>query len=899
MIRRLLQIREGESRRALLLFTYLFLVIASAVITKANRDAIYQEKFGSGLLPYADLVSAVAAGLVMAAYVRIHRRVGLRGLLVGTLLTSAAVTFGFWFVARVREPVWMLPVLYVWASVTAVLLPAQVWTLANRLMTTREARRLFGIVSGGAICGGIVGGLVTQAVALRRDTADVLIPTAIALALCSILVPLLWRERTILATDGAAPAPADGWEPDLDGVRKTLATIWRSPHLRSVATLIGTAAIVTTIVSWQFKAIVQIHYPKTDERTAFYGLFYACAGVLALVTQLFVSSRLLRRFGVAVALLVVPIALITTSIGLLASSALWAVLLLRGSDQVIRYSIDKSTVELLYLPIPPRQLTRAKALIDTLVQRSGDGLGAALLVAVSALFISDPKNADEVGLVAVRTSVVTLVLLAVWIAAAISARRHYVDSLRDSIVQPRHKGEPPLPVHGDRAMADLVTAALDHGTAEEIVHALSLLEHHDPAISHPSVPGLLDHASAEVRRKAVAVLSAVEDTGPLARVEPLVRDPDEGVRAEALVYLSRCGTADPLTYLTELEAVHGSAIAAAIAHFLSRPGPAQNLDAVRVLLQAASGEDSPDRQTARLEAAKLIGSLPDRFETQLNALLQDPSPDVARQAIRAAAVVGKDSSIPLVIARLGDADLAAEAARVLDVFADRAIEPLHLALGQAGTPSAVRHAIPDVLEGIGTVEAERVLVDYLLDPDPVLRLRTISALNRLREQTADRRREQELVETVVAAEILGHYRSYQLLGRMTIGGAAMEAARAHARESMDAELQRIFRLMKLLMPDQDLHSAYLGLRSGQPVMRANALEFLDHALPPRFRTLLLPLIDGEVSLEQRVAIADRLVGTTVESSAEAMAAFAASDRLLRDAALEAEARLSPRPPQNQ
>jgi hypothetical protein len=113
---------------------------------------------------------------------------------------------------------------------------------------------------------------------------------------------------------------------------------------------------------------------------------------------------------------------------------------------------------------------------------------------------------------------------------------------------------------------------------------------------------------------------------------------------------------------------------------------------------------------------------------------------------------------------------------------------------------------------------------------------------------------------------------------------------------MDAEIQRIFRMMKLLMPDQDLHSAYLGLRSGQPVMRANALEFLDHALPPRFRTLLLPLIDSEVSLEERVAIADRLVGTTVESSSEAMAAFAASDRLLRDAALEAEARLG-RPPE--
>jgi hypothetical protein len=110
-----------------------------------------------------------------------------------------------------------------------------------------------------------------------------------------------------------------------------------------------------------------------------------------------------------------------------------------------------------------------------------------------------------------------------------------------------------------------------------------------------------------------------EDTGAVARVEPLVRDPDEGVRAEALVYLSKYGSADPLTYLTELDEVHGSALASAITHFLSRPGPAQNVDAVRVLLQAATGGDDSDRHAARLEAAQLIESLPDRFEAQLNA----------------------------------------------------------------------------------------------------------------------------------------------------------------------------------------------------------------------------------------------------------------------------------------
>src|SRR5204863_6825407 len=131
-----------------------------------------------------------------------------------------------------------------------------------------------------------------------------------------------------------------------------------------------------------------------------------------------------------------------------------------------------------------------------------------------------------------------------------------------------------------------------------------------------------------------------EDAGVLARVEPLVHDPDAGVRAEALLYMSRCGTVDPLSYLSDLDEVSGSAVASAIAHFLARPGPAQNIDEVRVLLQAATDGDDPERHRAKLEAARLIGSLPNQFEEQLNTLLKDPSADVARLAIRTAASVG-------------------------------------------------------------------------------------------------------------------------------------------------------------------------------------------------------------------------------------------------------------------
>ena len=72
-------------------------------------------------------------------------------------------------------------------------------------------------------------------------------------------------------------------------------------------------------------------------------------------------------------------------------------------------------------------------------------------------------------------------------------------------------------------------------------------------------------------------------------------------------------------------------------------------------------------------------------------------------------------------------------------------------------------------------------------------------------------------------------------------------------------------MVGLLYPDEDLHSAYVSIRTGSPTVRANAVEFLEHTLPVRVRQLLLPLIDTEVSLEDRVKVAVRVLGGGIET----------------------------------
>jgi AAA family ATP:ADP antiporter len=712
MLRRLFQFRPGEARRALSLFAYLFLVVCSYVITKTTRDALFLERFPAAKLPWADIATAFAITIVMAAYLRVSRFASLPTLLVSTLALTIAASLGFWTLTRHGDPVWMLPTLYVWAGATGVLLPAQVWTLAAQVMTTREAKRLYAFVGAGPIAGAIAGGFITKAAATRFGTSSLLLITASLLAPCPLLLGIIWRARPAGGDEAHAAARKTS------GTREAIRLIAASPHLRAVARLIAMSSIVTTIIAWQFRAVAKASISNTNELAAFFGMFNVYAGVLSLAAQLFLSSRLLRRFGLRTTLLVVPLALCFGSVGLIVMGGLAAAVFLKGTDQVLRYSVDRSTVELLYLPVPARSRSQAKAFIDTVVWRTGDATGA-LLVLVGVTFVHATLA---------ELSAVALVAIAAWIAAAFTARRTYVDALRASIFEHRLDVERLTEQQAERSTIDVLTAALSSS---------------DPV----------------VRKDAIAALSASGDKTALARVEELAADPDRGVRAQALVYLARLGAADPLMRVDALDDVHEEALTSAIAHFLAQPGSPASADTIRALL-----DSSP--------------------------------PDTRRQ-------------------------------------------------------------IPELLERIGTPQAAEHLTDYLFDADPIMRLESVSALNRVSQAGEADAVEYELVEVVLDAEIMGHYRSYQEMAKRARAGEEVGAA----QEEMGREVERIFRLVKLLLPDHDLHSAYVGVQSTNPTAHANALEFLEHALPPRLRTTLLPLIDPEVSIEERIAIAGRMLGS--------------------------------------
>ena len=132
-----------------------------------------------------------------------------------------------------------------------------------------------------------------------------------------------------------------------------------------------------------------------------------------------------------------------------------------------------------------------------------------------------------------------------------------------------------------------------------------------------------------------------------------------------------------------------------------------------------------------------------------------------------------------------------------------------------------------------------------------------SALNKLCRLHPEIETDVQMLETVLAAEILGHYRSYQILDKLGAPEGSDDPIARALTESMQQELERIFRLLGLLHPHLDVQSVYLGLKSKSVSVYDNALEFLDNVLKAQLRDMLVPLLDGRVSVEERARLANQ------------------------------------------
>ncbi|MFQ5637256.1 MAG: Npt1/Npt2 family nucleotide transporter, partial [bacterium] len=199
--------------------------------------------------------------------------------------------------------------------------------------------------------------------------------------------------------------------------------VFASPYLLSIVGIVGLYEMVSTIMDFQFTETIS-HYLDGDAIGRQFATAFLITNITSLIVQLFLTSFIMTRFGVGVALLFLPIAALTWSVGYLVAPILWIGSTLNTADNGFSYSINQSAKESLYVPTSKDEKYKAKAFIDMFIQRFAKALAVGLSLLITTIFTTFG---------AFRwLSLVTAAILVAWIFSARYAGRRF-----EALTQPQ------------------------------------------------------------------------------------------------------------------------------------------------------------------------------------------------------------------------------------------------------------------------------------------------------------------------------------------------------------------------------------------------------------------------------------------------------------------------------
>jgi ATP/ADP translocase/HEAT repeat protein len=859
-------IRKGEWGLVLLMVSNYFFILLAYYLLKPTRDALFLVKVSETQLPYVYILIALFSAPFIAIYNKVSQKAKFNDVVALATLVIIATLIGIKFLMKSEIAV-IYYFFYIWVSVLGALITSQFWIFANAVFDATQAKRIFTILGIGGIAGAFVGSQLTTILVSKSgfnlSSEDLLYVASAFLALTVIFFRIVWKKRV---NEGIVPATkpkarATGKESSWAMFK----TVKRSRYLTLIIVIASMTVILATFVDFQFKVISKQAYPNKEELAGFLAQINAWLSIGSLLIQGLFTNRFLRYFGVTGILLVLPVAQLIAFTFMLVMPGIAAGIMMRSAESSLRYSMDKTGKELLFLPVPIDITRRMKTFLDVFVDRWARGLGGAILVLFTITLAMDVQY----------LSIVAIVLTILWLSLTLPMRKEFVEAFRRAI-EKRQIDPSELRLKVDDAQSlNAIIASLGSSNERQVVYALKMLDSvEDKELKWPVKP-LLENNSAEVRLNALKVLLRLGDASDLPDVEKLLMDPNIEIRADAMRFISAQSDQKMSKLVRGFLSHSDRQIRHAAISCIANYGEESDKALIsNQLIDEILSYRGPHDVAGRIQIALALGNidLPDSNK-YLRKLLEDDSREVKIAAIQSIGKQKEREFVPWLIINLSDSELRTHCREALARFSIAVLGTLHDYLNDDKQPLTVRRHIPRVMALIPNQEAVNFLINSLESQNSWLTYDVLKGLSKLRAKSFELKFNEKEIETVLINETRHFYEVLQILNSHN-GGESPQALllKKSLRERLDANLEKIFRLMGLQYPPRDIYNAYLSIVSDRKIERAKALEFLENLLNANIKRYVLPILD-EISPDVTVQKGRELFKLGISTEEEGLCAL--------------------------
>ncbi|OHD68621.1 MAG: MFS transporter [Spirochaetes bacterium RBG_16_49_21] len=392
-VRRLAAVERGELWPLFWAFAFFFALLCAYYIIRPIRDEM---GIAGGVEHLQWMFSAtfLSTLAVVPLFGWVTRRFAVKQFLpyVYSFLIGNLLLFYILFMSELRHE-YVARAFFIWVSVFNLFIVSVFWSLMVDIFTSEQAKRLFGVIAAGGTAGALAGPALTAVLVIHIGTASLLLISALFLGWALVCINRLIAgkrsgdtQAIAAATDRRGTAGSSiNDKPMGGGIFAGIRLVLQSSYLAGICLLMLLYTALATFLYFHQAHIVRDSIGDPAGRTALFASMDFSVNAITLAIQIFLSSRVIRKFGLAGALLLAPLILGTGLLTLWAVPVLAVVVAVQILQRAGNYAIMRPAREILFVVVGTEEKYKAKNFIDTVVYRAGDLSSAWIYAGLQAL----------------------------------------------------------------------------------------------------------------------------------------------------------------------------------------------------------------------------------------------------------------------------------------------------------------------------------------------------------------------------------------------------------------------------------------------------------------------------------------------------------------------------------
>ena len=394
----LILVRENEYKHVLYFFLIFLIAGCGNAFGRSSTDALFFKRFGIEYLPIMYIVLGVSLSLISIFYAAFADRIKPERFFVTLYILMIGILITNWSVMTFGSTNYIYPIYFVvYEAASEVFLIHAAFYLSQNF-DSMQAKRVFPVIMSGTLIGSIIGGTIVSLVSSKIGVHNIIILWCVLLGISISLIAYWHKNNGISPYYRAQYKSSKKFSQAINQLTFGVKLLQSSNLLKFSSIALFFMVITFYVLCYSVNRVYTTTFTTEEELTSFFGKLTAITSFLALTMQIFLTNKVINRFGAKNVNLFFPITSLVSYIGLLTSFSLTSALAGSINKDAIMPAFRNPVRAIFFNAIPENIRGRALAIQIVIVIPLALAVCGSLLLFMQKM--GDPIYFLAIGLVA-------------------------------------------------------------------------------------------------------------------------------------------------------------------------------------------------------------------------------------------------------------------------------------------------------------------------------------------------------------------------------------------------------------------------------------------------------------------------------------------------------------------